>query len=141
MASSESYPSQGWPQDQQNQNQNQNFLPNTNGVAVAALVLGILAAVFFWTVVGGILLGLIGLVLGIIGIRRARAGRAPKRSMAVVGTVLSALGIIGGAGILIAGVSILNSDSFKNYSDCVQHAHSQSAKEKCARDFKDHTGN
>ncbi|WP_405779241.1 DUF4190 domain-containing protein [Streptomyces sp. NBC_00859] len=133
MATSDSYPSQGWQQGRQDPN----YVQPSNGVAVAALVLGILAVVFFWTVIGGILLGLIGLILGIVGIRKARAGRAPRRAMAIIGTVLSALGIIGGAGILIAGVSILNSDSFKSYSDCVQHAHSQSAKDKCTRDFKD----
>ncbi|MEV8567311.1 DUF4190 domain-containing protein [Streptomyces sp. NPDC051322] len=114
---------------------------SSNGLAVAALVLGILAVVFFWTVIGGILLGVIGLVLGIFGIRRASAGKAPRRGMAITGTVLSVLGILGGAGILIAGISILNSDSFKSYSDCVHHADSQSEKDQCARDFNHQLGN
>ncbi|WP_328318286.1 DUF4190 domain-containing protein [Streptomyces sp. NBC_00388] len=140
MASADSYPSHDRQQDQQYQ-QGWSSGQESNGVAVAALVLGILAAVFFWTVVGGILLGLVGLVLGILGIRKARAGRAPKRTMAIVGTVLSALGIIGSAVILVAGVSLLNSDSFKNYSDCVKHANSQSEKDTCAHDFKDRSGN
>ena len=40
-----------------------------NGMAVAALVLGILAVVLFWTVVGGALLGLLAVVFGVIGAR------------------------------------------------------------------------
>lgn len=106
-----------------------------NGMAVAALVLGIAACVFFWTVIGGILLGIIAVVLGIIGARKARQGRAPHRAMAIVGVVLGALGLIAGGVIVGVGVSILNSDDFKSYSDCVKHANTQSDRDQCAKDF------
>ncbi|MFD7923448.1 DUF4190 domain-containing protein [Streptomyces sp. NPDC059740] len=108
-----------------------------NGLAVASLVLGILALISFWTVFGGLVLGLVGLVLGIVGIRKARAGRAPHRGMAIAGTVLSALGLVGSAVILAAGVSLLNSDEFHSYQDCVQHAQSQADRKQCAEDFSD----
>ncbi|WP_245180168.1 DUF4190 domain-containing protein [Streptomyces montanisoli] len=107
-----------------------------NGMAVAALVLGILAIVFFWTVFGGIVLGIIGLVLGIFGARRARGGMAPHRGMAITGAVLGAIGLIAGGLIIALGVSILNSHEFKNYSDCLQHAHSQSDRQQCVDDYK-----
>jgi hypothetical protein len=106
-----------------------------NGMAVAALVLGIVACVLFWTVFGGIVLGVVAIVLGIVGARRARGGRAPRRGMAVVGIVLGAVGLIAGGLILALGVSILNSDGFKSYSDCLQHAHGQAEQQKCADDF------
>ncbi|MEU6026298.1 DUF4190 domain-containing protein [Streptomyces tauricus] len=108
----------------------------SNGLAIAALVLGIAACVFFWTVFGGIVLGLVGLVLGIVAARRARGGRAPHRGMAIVGAVLSALAVIASAVIVAIGVSFLTSDSFKDYNDCVQHADNQSERDQCSEDFE-----
>lgn len=106
-----------------------------NGMAIAALTLGIVSCVLFWTVIGGIILGIIAIVLGIIAARRARGGQAPHRTMAIVGAVLGALGLIV-SGVLVAiGASILNSDDFKNYNDCVQHANSQSDRDQCAKDY------
>ncbi|GAA3748536.1 DUF4190 domain-containing protein [Streptomyces tremellae] len=111
-----------------------------NGLAVAALVLGIAAVVLFWTVFGGIVLGLVAIVLGALGARRARTDGAPRRGMAVTGLVLGVLGLIAGGLILALGVSFLNSDSFKSYSDCVKHAHSSSDRRQCADDFSHRTG-
>jgi hypothetical protein len=56
-------------------------------------VLGIIGVLSFWFFLGG-LLGVIGLVLGIIGIKRARQ-IDNGRGLAVAGTVLSSLAIIG----------------------------------------------
>lgn len=115
--------------------------PAKNGLAVAALVLGIAACVFFWTVVGGILLGLLAIVFGILGARRARGGRAPRRTMSLVGLVLGALGLIASAVIVTVGVSLLNSDEFKNFDDCVRHANSQAEKDQCADDYSNDLSN
>ncbi|QIQ01246.1 DUF4190 domain-containing protein [Streptomyces liangshanensis] len=112
-----------------------------NNLAIAALVLGIAACVFFWTVVGGIVLGLAAVVLGILGARRARGGRAPRRTMAIVGAVLGGLGLIVSAVIVTIGVSLLNSDEFKDFNDCVRHANSQSEKDRCADDYKQDVNN
>ncbi len=106
-----------------------------NGLAVAALVLGILAILLFWTVFGGVLLGLLALVFGIIGARRARGGRAPHGVMSIVGAVLGALGLIASGVILAIGASILNSDEFKDFDDCVQHADTKGERDACAEDF------
>ncbi|MEU9036609.1 hypothetical protein AB0D45_17125 [Streptomyces sp. NPDC048352] len=67
----------------------------SNGMAVAALVLGLVAVpvalvpFVFWI---GALLGLTALGLGIAAFVRARAG-APRKAMAVVGAVLGVLGL------------------------------------------------
>ncbi|WP_413755564.1 DUF4190 domain-containing protein [Streptomyces sp. MMBL 11-3] len=123
--------------------QHEDPAPRTgNGMAVAALVLGIAACVFFWTVLGGVVLGLVGLVLGIVAARRARGGRAPHRTMAVVGAVLSALAVVASAVIVAIGVSFLTSDSFKDYNDCIKHADTQTDRDRCAEDFeRDADGN
>jgi uncharacterized membrane protein len=112
-----------------------------NGPAIAALVLGILAVVLFWTVIGGVVLGILALVFGIIGARRARGGRAPRRTMSIFGAVLGVLGIIGSVVIIAIGASILNSDEFKDFDDCVQHADTQSERDACAKDFNEDVNN
>ncbi|WP_217168941.1 DUF4190 domain-containing protein [Streptomyces sp. AC512_CC834] len=112
-----------------------------NGMAIAALVLGILAVLLFWTVIGGVVLGLLALIFGIIGARRARGGRAPHRAMSVVAAVLGALGVIASVVIIAIGASILNSDEFKDFDDCVQHADSQSERDACADDFNEDVNN
>nr|WP_236071368.1 DUF4190 domain-containing protein [Streptomyces polyasparticus] len=110
--------------------------PQGNGMAIAALVLGVAAILLFWTVIGGVVLGILALVLGIIGARRARRAGAPHRAMAIVGAVLGVLAAIASAVIIAIGASILNSDEFKNFDDCVRQADSQSERDACERDFE-----
>lgn len=106
-----------------------------NGLAVAALILGVLAVILFWTVVGGVVLGILALIFGIIGARRARGGRAPHGTMSVIGAVLGALGVAGSVVIIAIGASILDSDEFKNFDDCVRQADTKSERDACAEDF------
>ncbi|MGW5733128.1 MULTISPECIES: DUF4190 domain-containing protein [Streptomyces] len=107
----------------------------SNGMAITALVLGILAILLFWTVIGGALLGLLAVIFGIIGARKARGGRAPYGKMSIIGAVLGGLGLIASGVIIAIGASILNSDEYKNFDDCVKHADSQSERDACAKDF------
>jgi hypothetical protein len=37
--------------------------------------------------------------------------------------------------LLAMGVAVINSDEFKDYQDCIEHANSQSDRQDCARDF------
>ncbi|SDJ47627.1 hypothetical protein [Streptomyces indicus] len=107
-----------------------------NGMGIAALVLGVAAALLFWTVIGGVVLGLLAVIFGIIGARRARGGRAPYRGLSIAGAVLGALGAIASVVIIVIGASILNSDEFKSFEDCVRQADSQSERDACERDFE-----
>ncbi|MBT2489879.1 DUF4190 domain-containing protein [Streptomyces sp. ISL-96] len=110
-------------------------MKRSNGPAIAALVLGIAAILLFWTVFGGIVLGLLAVIVGIVGARKARGGRAPHGKMSVIGAVLGALGLIASVVIIAIGASILNSDEFKDFDDCVQQADTQSERDTCAKDF------
>jgi hypothetical protein len=49
------------------------------GLAIAALVLGILALLLSWTILGGVVLGLLAIILGWVASRRARRGLASGR--------------------------------------------------------------
>jgi hypothetical protein len=66
------------------------------GLAIAALVLGIVALLGCWIPfvnIGSAVIGLVGVVLGIIAIVKAMRGAAGGKVMAITGTSLSALAI------------------------------------------------
>ncbi|MFG3408346.1 DUF4190 domain-containing protein [Streptomyces sp. NPDC048142] len=113
----------------------------TNGFAVAALVLGLIACLSFWTVVGGLLLGLLAIVFGIIAALRTRQGRAPRRVMAIVGAAFGALGLIGSVVVLVVVVSVFDSQEFKDLEDCLNQSSGQTAEDRCMDDFVDELTN
>lgn len=103
-----------------------------NGFGVAALVLGLLALVLCWTIIGGVLLGLLALLFGAIGRARAGRGEATNGGMSIAGLVLGVLGLLLGIGLAAFGVSLLNSPAGHDYQQCVQQAGSDRMKlEQC----------
>ncbi len=84
--------------------------PATNGLAVAALIVGCfgivlgLVPLLFWL---GAILAVTGLGLGIGAIVRANKG-APNRSMAILGTVLGGVGLLASAGGFFLTVAVFD---------------------------------
>ena len=109
------------------------------GLAITALVLGILALLLFWTVAGGVLFGLVALILGPIASGRAKRGKASGRGMAITGAILGLLGLLASIAIVATvGVFFINNGG-KTYTDCVNDANGDTAKlQKCAEDFQRH---
>jgi hypothetical protein len=111
------------------------------GMATAALVLGILALITSFTVIGGVLLGLLAIIFGVIAMRRANRGLAAGRGRAIAGIVLGVLGIVVAGALIAAGVSLLNSDEGKNLKSCLKDAGSnQSQIQQCQDQFRDQVG-
>jgi uncharacterized membrane protein YbaN (DUF454 family) len=105
------------PYQQPNQNQYQYYNPyqqyqkKNNGMAIAALVCGIVSFVFnccFWFL--SIPVGIAGIVLGIISIKNKRDGK----SMAIVGIVLSGIAIVLALLLFVACSVITSNESFFN---------------------------
>ncbi|MGK5501366.1 DUF4190 domain-containing protein [Streptomyces sp. URMC 125] len=109
--------------------------PPRNGLGITALVLGVAALLLFWTLVGGIVLGLAAIALGIAGRRRAKRGEATNGGMALAGAVVGALGLVASVVVIAAGVSFLNSEEFGNFEECVDKAGTAAEREQCERDF------
>lgn len=68
-----------------------------NGLGTAGFVLGLLALLFSFIPIIGVIawpLGIVGLVLGVIGIIRARNGLADNQGMAITGTALAGVGLL-----------------------------------------------
>jgi heme/copper-type cytochrome/quinol oxidase subunit 2 len=107
-----------------------------NGMAVAALVLGILALVTCFTVVGGVILGILALVFGFIARGRAKRGEAAGGGMAIGGIVTGILGLVVAVALIALGASLLNSTSVKNLQTCLNNANgNQAAIQQCNQQF------
>jgi uncharacterized protein DUF4190 len=107
------------------------------GLAITALIFGILALLLFWSVVGGILFGLIALILGPIASGRAKRGLASGRGMAITGAILGLVGLLGSVAVgALFGVVFFKSGA-KNYTDCVNDANGDKGKiQKCVDEFQ-----
>jgi hypothetical protein len=93
----------------------------TNGLATAALVLGIIGAVLFWTVWAGILLGILATIFGAVGLSRTNRG-APNKGMAVAGLVLGVLAIIASVVFTVAIVNVVDSDdTIREIEACLEN--------------------
>ena len=94
----------------------------SNGLGVAALVVGILALLAFWVPFLGVILGIVALVLGIIGRKRAKSGEASNGGMALAGIITGIVGAV----LSITYTTILVVAFFVsgagNYVSCVSNA-------------------
>jgi heme/copper-type cytochrome/quinol oxidase subunit 2 len=107
-----------------------------NGFGIAALVLGLLALVLSWTIIGGIVLGLLALIFGLLGRARARRGEATNGGLSLAGIVLGVIGLLIAIGIVAFGVSILNSPAGQNYQQCIEESGGDPAAiDRCASEF------
>ncbi|MFI2208148.1 DUF4190 domain-containing protein [Streptomyces sp. NPDC020141] len=96
------YPPTGW----------QPPVTTSNGMGVAAMVLGILALclVCLWGI-PGLVLGLLALIFGVNGRKRVRMGRADNDGMALSGIILGTIGMVLGAVILGLMIWAVTEDS------------------------------
>ncbi len=112
-----------------------------NGFGIAALVLGLLALVLCWTIIGGIVLGLLALVFGLLGRARVKRGQATNGGLAVAGIVLGIIGLLISIGIVAFGVSILNSPAGQSYQQCIEESGGDPAAiEQCASELAPRVG-
>ncbi|MDQ2839256.1 MAG: DUF4190 domain-containing protein, partial [Actinomycetota bacterium] len=112
-----------------------------SGMAVAALVLGILGLITSITVLGGIVFGLLGIILGIVASKRAKRGEAAGRGMAIAGIATGALALLVVIGLIIAGASLLNSKAGKNLQTCLSDANGNQAQiQSCNDQFRSQVG-
>jgi hypothetical protein len=108
-----------------------------NGFGIAALILGLFALLASWTVIGGIVFGVLALIFGLLGQARAKRGESTNGGMSVAGVVLGIIGMLIAIGLLVLGISLLNSPMGQNYRQCVQQASGDPAQiRQCASEFR-----
>ncbi len=109
----------------------------TNWIGVTALLLGIAALLLFWSIVGGIILGLLAIVAGVLALLKVKRGQATNGGMALAGLILGVVGVLL-SGLVLAGVgALLNRDDVKGFRQCIEQAgNDQAAQQKCQREFE-----
>src|SRR3954469_953858 len=105
--------------------------PATGGLAVAALVIGIVAIVLSFTVVFGFVLGGLAIVFGAIAISRARTPGGGSKGMGVAGLVLGVVAIVFAVLMLVVVFNVFNTvgDRLPNIQFCVDHPHDPSCRD------------
>jgi FtsH-binding integral membrane protein len=110
-----------------------------NGLGVAALVLGIISLLFMIFLPPiGVVLGILALIFGIIGVRRARRGEATNRGQALAGAITGGIGLVASVVILtVVGIFIsTHHTQINQYTQCLQNAHTQHARDVCNQQFR-----
>lgn len=106
-----------------------------NGMGVASLVLGILAVLSGFLVVGG-LLGILAIVFGVVGRGRAKRGEADNGGLAIAGIVLGIIGTLIAGAVLAYAIS--HREEISDYSNCILDANGDRAAEMaCEERFRD----
>lgn len=90
-----------------------------NGFGTTALVLGILSVLTSFTVLLGVLLGVLAITFGFLGRSRAKRKQATNGGMAIAGILT---GVAGTAIAVLIVVAFLGSDRGRTYLDCVRDA-------------------
>ncbi|WP_432561929.1 hypothetical protein [Kineococcus sp. SYSU DK003] len=118
-----------------------------NGAGVAGLVLGIVALLLLFTVIGApvsLLLAVIGLIASIIGFRRVGRRRATNRGVALTGLVLNVLALLVSAVItafLVAGLAYVLNNGGGEAWDCLLEANGdQAATQQCVDRLNEQNG-
>ena len=108
-----------------------------NGLGIAALVVAIIALLGSFTIVGGILGGVIALILGVIGRSRAKSGEANNGGVALAGIILGAIAIIVSLVFIPIYVGLFNDIGGGSYLECLQRSGQNStAVEQCSDELR-----
>jgi Domain of unknown function (DUF4190) len=108
-----------------------------NGMGTAALVLGILAVVTSWTVIGGIVLGLLAVIFGFIGRGRMKRGEATNGGASLAGLILGFIGLALAVVLIAVGATFVfhHKKAINNLESCLNQATTQSQRTSCNQQF------
>jgi hypothetical protein len=112
-----------------------------NGLGVAALVIGIIGLVLVWSVVGGIVLGILAVIIGVLARGRCKRGEADNIGVATSGIVLGILAVLVSVVFIWIWVSVgqrwYDEYGGREYMDCMQRAGSDRvAQQECEDAFR-----
>ena len=108
-----------------------------NGLGIGALVVAIVALVSSFSIVGGIVLGLVAVVLGFLGRARVKRGEADNGGVALAGIVLGVVAVIAGLSFIAVWVGLFKQVGANDYFDCLQQAGQDREKvQMCSEEFR-----
>ncbi|WP_405134130.1 DUF4190 domain-containing protein [Nocardia sp. NBC_01388] len=110
--------------------------PKSKGLAITAMILGILALLSSWTVLGGIGFGLFAVILGVIALMKARKGTSGGSGMALTGLILGLLSLIIGIVVGVIGWTFFKDNGGSDFVSCVRDAKNDQSKiDQCEQDW------
>lgn len=108
-----------------------------NGLGIASLVIAIVALLFVWSVLGGVILGIIAAAIGFAARTRVQRGEADNGGVAIAGIVLGILAIVVGLLFTVIWVGLLRDVGADDYMECLEKAGSDPVKQQqCADRFR-----
>ena len=109
-----------------------------NGLGTWALVTAVLALLFSWTIIGGVIGGLIAVVLGFTGRGRATRGEADNGPIANAGIGLGALAVIVGVAFVPIWIGFFTEAGMADYVRCMEQAGTdRTAQTQCENTFRE----
>src|SRR4051812_10782267 len=117
--------------------------PPRNGLGTAALVLGIVAIPGIFTVVLGILLGLLALIFGIIGRKRYSRREATNGGAAMAGAILGGVAPLGSINFLAPRGPVFPhpKSDIQKPRGCLNNAQTQQQQQDCQDQFRNNITN
>ncbi|WP_307835240.1 DUF4190 domain-containing protein [Streptomyces adelaidensis] len=100
--------------------------PPSNGMGIAAMVIGICAAVLFCLWPLAILLGIMAVIFGFVGRAKARRGEATNPGHALAGIICGFVGILLGIAFIVLLIVAPGSDSYDSDTDPFDDSYSTS---------------
>jgi hypothetical protein len=107
------YPQPGYPQP---------VAGPRNGLGTTALVLGVVAMVSTWSVIGGLIFGIAATVLGFLAYRRVKNHQADNGAIAISGLVLGAVAIVVSLVFIPIWSGFFDEVGYSDYSKCMSEA-------------------
>jgi len=108
-----------------------------NGLGIAALVVAIIALLGSFTILGGILGGVVAVILGVIGRSRAKSGEANNGGVALAGIILGVISIIASLAFIPIYVGLFKDIGGGGYLECLQQAgQDRTAVEQCSDELR-----
>nr|WP_256983240.1 DUF4190 domain-containing protein [Rhodococcus sp. 06-418-1B] len=115
------------------------YPPSTpkNTLGTVALVAAIIGVLTFWSVVGGIILGLLAVALGFVARSRVKKGAATNGTVSLVAIILGFVAAALSVALIAFGVSWFSNVGGQEFVDCMNDAgSSQSAQDQCSDRFQ-----
>jgi len=108
-----------------------------NGLGIAALVVAVIGLLGSFTIVFGILAGVVAVILGVIGRSRVKSGAANNGGVALAGIVLGVIAIIVSLVFIPIYVGLFKDIGAGGYLECLQRAGQNStAVEQCSDELR-----
>lgn len=108
-----------------------------NGAGIIALVLAILALLTSWTIIGGIILGLLAIVFGFVGRSKYKKSKATNGTVSLIAIVLGFIAAILSIVLVVVGVGIFANSGGTDFIDCMSNAgNNQREQQRCADEFQ-----